>query len=109
MTFDALLRRLDRPVEQRVLELLAFLKAHALHDLGDAFGAEETHQVVFERDEEMGRTRIALTRAAAAQLAVNAARFMALGAEHVQAAQLGNPGSQFNVGAATRHVGGDGQ
>ena len=108
VALDALLGGLDGAVEQRVLELLALLEAHALHDLGDALGTEEAHEVVFERDEEVRRTRVALARAAAAQLAVDAARLVALGAQHVQAAQLGDPGAQFDVGAAPGHVGGDG-
>ena len=55
---------------------------------GDAIGAEDAHQVVFERQEEARRARIALAAGAAAQLVVDAARFVPLGADDVQAAEV---------------------
>ena len=84
---DALLRRLDGMVEQRMLQFLAFFEAETLHDLAMRSRAEDAHQIVFERNEKVRRTGIALARATAAQLAVDAARFVALGADDVQAAQ----------------------
>ena len=56
---------------------------------------EETHQVVFEREEELRRARIALTAGAAAQLAVDAPRLVALGADDVQAADLHRPSTSL--------------
>ena len=53
----------------------------------DALGAEDAHQIVFERQEEPRAARIALAAGAAAQLVVDAAGFVALGAEDVQAAR----------------------
>ena len=50
--------------------------------------AEDAHQVVFEREIEAARARIALATRAAAQLVVDAARLVALGADDVQAARL---------------------
>jgi len=49
-----------------------------------------------------------LAGAAAAQLAVDAARLVALGADHVEAADLVDAGPEFDVGTAAGHVGGDG-
>ena len=49
-------------------------------------GAEDAHEVVFERQEELGVAGVALTAGAAAQLVVDAAAFVALGAEHAQPA-----------------------
>ena len=76
--------------------------------LDDAVRAEQAHQIVFERDEKVRGTGIALARATAAQLAVDAAGFVALGADHVQAAEFGHARPEFNVGAAAGHVRGDG-
>ena len=105
---DALLRGLDRFVQPRMLEFLAFLEAEALHDLRHAIGrAEVAHEIVFEADVEARAARIALARATSAQLAVDAARFVPLGADDVEAAALRHAGAEFNVGAAARHVGGD--
>src|SRR5882672_4751333 len=58
---------------------LAFLGAGAVHDARDAIGPEEAHEVVFERHVEDTLTRIALPAGAAAQLAVDTPRLVALG------------------------------
>ena len=69
------------------LDRLAFL--HALgHDLGHQLGVEQTHQIVFQRQVEAGLAWIALTAGTTAQLVVDSTGLVALGAEHVQAAQL---------------------
>ena len=34
-------------------EHLAVLRAHAIHQFGNPIGSEETHQIVFERQEEL--------------------------------------------------------
>src|SRR6185437_13197024 len=51
--------------------------------------AEDAHQIVFQRQEELGTAGVALTAGAAAKLVVDAPRFMALGADDVEAAGLG--------------------
>ena len=94
--------------KQRMLQFLAFLQAHSLHHLHDAVGAEQPHQIVLQRNEKMRRAGVALARATAAQLAVNAPRLVALGAEHVQAADFGDARPEFDVRAAAGHVRGDG-
>lgn len=43
----------------------------------------------------------------AAQLPVYAARFVALGAEHVEPAELFDALAELNVRSAPRHIGGD--
>ena len=63
--------------------------------------AEEPHQVVFERQEELRRARIALTARAAAQLPVDAPRLVALGADDVQAADLHRRRSILSSGSLT--------
>ena len=50
--------------------------------------AEDAHQIVLQREVEARAAGIALASGAAAQLIVDAARFVALGAQNVQAAQL---------------------
>ncbi len=75
--------RRDHPV----LDRDAFLHAEFLHQAGDAIGSEDPHQVVFERQVEARRSRVALTSGAASQLIVDAARLVTFGREDVQAAQ----------------------
>ena len=66
LQLDALLRRLDRPRDERVREHLAFLGPHAIHQLCDAVRAEQPHQVVLERQEELRGPRVALPAGTAA-------------------------------------------
>ena len=67
------------------------LHAQVLHDALDLVGAEPAHQVVFERQVELGAARVALAAGAAAELVVDAAGFVALGAQHVEAAKIHDP------------------
>ena len=90
-----------------MLERLAFDEG-ALEDFGDhARVREEAHQIVLERDEEFRAAGVALAGTAAAQLAVDAAGFVALRAEHEEAAELAHALAELDVGAAPRHVRGD--
>ena len=49
-----LLGAFDRLVDHRVLDDLVFLESHAVHEFHDSFAGEQTHEFVFERDEEDG-------------------------------------------------------
>ena len=51
-------------------------------------GGEEAHELVFEREVEAALAGIALAAGAATELVVDAAALVALGAEHVEAAEL---------------------
>ena len=74
-------------VTMPVLDRHALLHAEPLHQAGDAVRPEDPHQVVFEREVEARRARVALAAGAAAQLVVDAPRLVALGADDVQAAE----------------------
>ena len=84
--FDAALRGFERLVHPRVDDGLAFLDAEAAHDGVEAFGGEDAQEIVFEADVEFRLARVALAAGPAAQLVVDAAAFVALGAEHVEPA-----------------------
>ena len=60
------------------------------HDPVDQARVEQPHQVVLEREVEPRLARVALAAGTATQLVVDAARLVALGAEHVEAAELGD-------------------
>src|SRR5262249_23716559 len=122
LELDALLRALDRPRDERMREDLALLRSHAVHERGDALGPEETHQVVFERQEELRRAGIALTPRTPAELTIDSARLVSLRPDDVQTAvlddvdllpfrifdlrrlRLGDALTEFDVGAAAGHV-----
>ncbi len=57
---------------------------HRIHPLG----AEDAHQIVFERDEEFGGAGVALTAGAAAQLVVDAPALVPLAADDKEPAGL---------------------
>ena len=83
---DLALRVGDLLGDQRAFDDVVFLQAHARHRLLHPVGGEDAHQVVFERQVEARGARVALAAGAAAQLVVDAARFVAFGADDVQAA-----------------------
>ena len=56
----------------------------------DPVGLEQPHQVVAEGEVEPGLARVALTAGTTAQLVVDAARLVALGAQDVEPAELGD-------------------
>ena len=74
-----------------VLDGDAFFHAEALHEARDAVRPEDPHQVVFERQVEPRRARVALAAGAAAQLIVDAPRLVALGADDVEPAERDHP------------------
>ena len=83
---DLALGALDLAREHVALDHFAFLHAGRLQPALGALGvAEDPHQVVFERQVEAARARIALAARTAAQLVVDATRFVAFGADDVQA------------------------
>ena len=84
------------------------LEAEPIHQTVDAIAAEDAHEVILERDDELAHAGIALAAGTATQLVVDPARFVALGAENEETASLDDSLAQLDVGAATGHVGGDG-
>ncbi len=92
LLLDLLLRVLHRPRHPAMLDRLPLLGAQSLHDRRDPLGAEEAHEVVFQREEEPRRARVALPARASAKLAVDAAALVAFraddGESHVPIAVL---------------------
>ena len=85
---DFLLRVFDRARYPSMLDGLVVLHPDSAHQALETVGAEDAEQVVLERHVESRRAGVALASRAAAQLVVDAARLVALGAEDVQAAGL---------------------
>ena len=56
------------------------------HEFLHPLTAEEAHEFIFQRDEELGSTGIALSTGSATQLVINASCFMTLGAQNEQSA-----------------------
>ena len=66
MRLNFLLRILNRLGDHAVRDCFAFFNFQQVHDLGHAFRSENAKQVIFQRQIELGRTRIALTAGTAA-------------------------------------------
>ena len=92
---------------RRLLEFLSLFKSETFHDLDDAVGTEQAHQVVFKRNIETRSAGIALARGTAAQLTVDPAGIVARTADHIESAKFGDPIPELDVGSAARHVGRD--
>ena len=84
--FDLLLRLLERLVDPGMDDRLVLLEAEALQHRVHPLGAENPHQIVLQRQEELRPAGIALAAGAAAQLVVDAAALVSLGADDVEAA-----------------------
>src|SRR5205085_9862505 len=82
---DLLLCLLERLVDPRVNDRLVLLQAKLLQHSIKLVGAEDAHEVIFERQEKLGMTRVALPARTAAQLVVDAAARVPLGAVHKEA------------------------
>ena len=105
-------------VTMRVLDRLVFGDAEAAHQPFERIRRKDAHERVLERDEKLRLARVALAAGAAAQLVVDAARLVALGAEQRKvrrrslllrtASGVAGIAAEFDVDAAAGHVGGDG-
>ena len=79
---------LDGVGDELVLDGHIFFKAQRVHEILHPLAAENAHQVVLQREEEPGRAGVALTAGTAAELVVDAAGLVALGADDEKAAGL---------------------
>ena len=104
LLFDLLLRVLDLAREDAGLHRLVVRQLEALHDPVDPIACEQADEVVAAREVEARRAGVALATGAAAQLVVDPARLVALGAEDVQAAERADLVVDLDVDAAACHV-----
>ena len=88
--FHLFLGGLDTARHHAAFDGLARLHAEAREDAFDPIAREDPHQVVFERQIKPAGARVTLPTGAAAELIVDAAGLVALGAEDVQAAHFGD-------------------
>ena len=88
LLLDLLLGVLDLLREDLRLHGLVVRELEALHDVVDPVAGEQAHELVLAGEVEARLAGVALAARAAAQLVVDAPRLVALGAEHVEAAEL---------------------
>ena len=73
----------------------------------DTVCRKQTHDGIFKRHEEYGRSGVALAAGTTAQLAIDASRFVAFGADDGQTTRVSHFRRELDVGTASCHVGGD--
>ena len=90
LRLDLGLRGADGVADHLRLDRHVLRDVEAGEEVLDHRGVEQPHQVVAEREVEPRLAGVALAAGPAAQLVVDAPRLVALGAEHVEAAELGH-------------------
>ena len=65
------------PADKFVLNGFAFVNAHAIHDGGDPFSAEDSQQIIFKGEIKPGRTFIPLAAGPTPELVVYSPGFVA--------------------------------
>ena len=88
--FNLLLGLFQRLVDPRMDDRFALLQAELLQHAIQAVGAEDAHQIIFQREIEARAAGVALTAGTATQLVVDAAAFMAFGANDEETACFQN-------------------
>src|SRR3990167_3689583 len=81
------LRLLDGTRYQIMLKRLVFRQVKTCHQGRDPVAAKKPHNLILKRNKKARGTRITLPSRAAAELVVDAPRFMALGTNHIQSSQ----------------------
>ena len=102
---DLLLRPLYGFAQHTVFQNLAFLESELVHQSGNLLGCKQTHQVVFQRDIEHRRARVALTSGTSAQLSIDAAALMALRTDDGETTCRLHFRRQLDICTTTCHVG----
>ena len=79
-----------------------------IHNPCNIITAKETHQIVFQGQEEFRGTRVALTSATTTQLVIDTTAFVTFGTNDVQATKFRYAFAQHNVSTTTCHIGSNG-
>ena len=108
LLLDLLLRALDLLRQDPGLHRLVVGQLEAIDDLVDPVAGEEPDEIVLSGEVEARLARVALAAGASAKLVVDPARLVALGAEHVEAADLADALAELDVDTAAGHVRRDG-
>ena len=86
--FNGLLRVFDRAGENFGIDGGVLVEAERIHHAENALGAEQAHDVVLHRKVELRLAGVALTACTAAELVVDAAGLVPLGADDIEASCL---------------------
>ena len=91
-----------------MLDFLAFGNTEGIEHIYQSLGTEQSHNIVFQRDVELGFTGVTLTSGTATQLIVNTSGLMTLSTDNHKTACCLCLFVQLDIRTTARHVGGDG-
>ena len=103
-----LLCTFDGVGDHLMLNHLALLEAHAIHQSSQTIRTEHTHQVILHTYKEHTATWVTLTSSTTTQLTIHTAALMALSTQDSQTTCFFHLSGKLNIGTTTSHVGGDG-
>ena len=103
-SLDLDLRLRDRASDHARLDRRGVVEPEPGHETRDPFRCEDADKLVFERAVEAGGARVALAARSTTQLVVDAARFVALGTDDVQAPEPHDALAEQDVHAAAGHI-----
>ena len=104
VAFHFFLGTFDGLCQHTCFDGFIFCHTHGIHDLHCFFGAEQTHQIIFQRDVETGFTGVTLTTGTTAQLVIDTSGFVTFCTDDLQTTQFGNTFAQLDIRTTTCHV-----
>src|SRR5260221_10176847 len=107
LPFDDALVLVQKPPDLQVLPFHHALDAFRVVRVSRIVGGIPHEQIILERNEEAGYSRIALASGAAAKLVVDTAAFVPIRADNVQSAQFRHAFSELDIDTAPGHVRGN--
>ncbi len=87
-----------------MFNLLSFRNTQRIKHCNHSFGAEQAHQIIFQRNIESGFTRVSLTATSSAQLIVNTPGLMPLRADDHQTACRSGFLIQLDIRTTAGHI-----
>ena len=91
-----------------MLNLLAFRNTQCIEHTDELLGTEQTHQIIFQGNIELGYTRITLTTCTTSQLVINTSGFMSLCTDNHQTAGFSSLVIQLDICTTASHVSSNG-
>ncbi len=105
--FHFLLRMFNGPRNEFMLNRFILFHAQLIHDRCNIISSEQAQQIILQRQIKPRRPRITLAPSTAAQLIVDTARLMPLGAKNAQTTELRDAFTQHNIRTAPSHIRGN--
>ena len=90
------------------MNLLSIGNAQSLKHAHQTLGTEETHQIIFQGNEELGLSGISLSSRTTAKLVINTSGLMPLRTHNMKTARCSCFLIQLNIGTTAGHVGRNG-